>query len=137
MLAVAGDLDAVKYSIYYPGHGTVRCWCADSRSSVADGHIKAYLQLQKIIFEAVFSHHCIQISVWGENKFCELKKWCNKLMRNRCCLKGCFGIEILPFILGVRNINYYTLFFTIFIALTIILHFFNIIESLSKSEQTV
>lgn len=54
MLAVAKDLDAVEYFVYYPGHGTVGC-CADSRNSVADGHINAYLQQQKMIFIAGIS----------------------------------------------------------------------------------
>ena len=43
------------------------------RDRAADGHIKAYLQQQKIIFvagigEAVFIDHCMQISVLEEEK---------------------------------------------------------------------
>lgn len=77
MLAVVKDLDAVNFSIYYPGHGTVGCF-EDRRSTAADGHIKAYLQKHKMIFtaeaERLFSDYCMQISVLGEIKHLTLKK---------------------------------------------------------------
>lgn len=93
MLAAAEDLDALKYSIYYPGK---MCYMQtiDSRNSVADGHIKAHICSSRKLSPYSWNQRGCFFFFFSPGTSCRLvyceliKIWCNKLTRNRYCLKG-------------------------------------------------